>query len=42
MEDLETRHKKERKAFEADKRIALKKIKGTSGKSKKGKELIAE
>mmetsp|Transcript_7444 Transcript_7444/g.10651 ORF Transcript_7444/g.10651 Transcript_7444/m.10651 type:complete len:308 (-) Transcript_7444:8-931(-) len=40
-EDIKARHKKEVKAFESDKRIALKKIKGTSGKGKKGKDALA-
>jgi OTU domain-containing protein 6 len=42
MEELKAKHKKELKTFEADKRIALKKIKGTAGKGKKGKEALAE
>lgn len=42
MEDLQAKHKKELKTFESDKRIALKKIKGTAGKGKKGKEVLAE
>ena len=41
MEDLQARHKKDMKTFEADKRTAIKKIKGTAGKSKKGKEIVA-
>ena len=40
-DDVAARHKKEIKAFEAEKRTALKKIKGTAGKGKKGKELLA-
>lgn len=39
--EIEARHKKELKAFDTEKRTALKKIKGTAGKGKKGKELIA-
>ena len=38
----ESKTKKEIKTFESDKRIALKKIKGTSGKGKKGKEAMAK
>jgi len=38
---MEARHKKELKAFEGEKRSALKKIKGTAGKGKKGKEALA-
>jgi OTU domain-containing protein 6 len=41
MEDLQARHKKEIKTLEADKRTAIKKIKGTAGKGKKGKEILA-
>lgn len=41
MEELEAQHKKEIKTLEADKRTAMKKIKGTAGKSKKGKEILA-
>lgn len=42
MEELQTKHKKELKQFETDKRIALKKVKGTAGKGKKGKEALAK
>jgi OTU domain-containing protein 6 len=41
MEEIEIRQKKERKALESDKRQAMKKIKGTAGKSQKAKDLIA-
>lgn len=40
MDEVKARHKKEIKAFESEKRIALKKVKGTSGKGKKGKEAL--
>ena len=40
-EDIEARHKKELKAFDTEKRAAIKKVKGTAGKGKKGKELLA-
>lgn len=42
MEELQSKHKKELKQFETDKRIALKKVKGTAGKGKKGKEALAK
>eukprot|EP00557_Chaetoceros_sp_GSL56_P000278 CAMPEP_0176503334 /NCGR_PEP_ID=MMETSP0200_2-20121128/15304_1 /TAXON_ID=947934 /ORGANISM="Chaetoceros sp., Strain GSL56" /LENGTH=332 /DNA_ID=CAMNT_0017902611 /DNA_START=48 /DNA_END=1043 /DNA_ORIENTATION=+ len=42
MEELQAKHKKELKTLESDKRIALKKVKGTAGKGKKGKEALAE
>lgn len=41
MEEIESRHKKELKILESDKRQALKKIKGTAGKSQKAKDLLA-
>jgi len=41
MTDIEARHKKELKALDTEKRSALKKIKGTAGKGKKAKELLA-
>lgn len=40
-DSLEARQKKELKALEAEKRAALKRIKGTAGKSKTAKELLA-
>lgn len=40
MDDIKAKQKKEVKAFESEKRIALKKVKGTSGKGKKGKEAL--
>jgi OTU domain-containing protein 6 len=42
MEELQARQKKELKTFESNRRIALKKIKGTAGKGKKGKEALAQ
>ena len=42
MDELKTKQKKEIKTFESDKRVALKKVKGTSGKGKKGKEALAK
>ncbi|GFH45207.1 hypothetical protein CTEN210_01681 [Chaetoceros tenuissimus] len=42
MEELQSKHKKELKQLETDKRIALKKVKGTAGKGKKGKEALAK
>lgn len=41
MEEVRSRHKKELKAFETEKRQAAKKAKATSGKGKKGKEVLA-
>ena len=41
MEELQAKHKKEIKTLEADRRTAIKKIKGTAGKGKKGKEILA-
>ena len=38
---MEARHKKELKALDTERRAAIKKIKGTAGKGKKAKELIA-
>jgi len=38
---LKVQHKKEIKTFESNQRIALKKVKGTAGKGKKGKEILA-
>ena len=40
MDEIKAKHKKEVKSFESEKRIALKKVKGTSGKGKKGKEAL--
>jgi len=42
MDELKAKHKKELKSFDGEKRTALKKIKGTSGKGKKGKEALAK
>ena len=39
--EVEARHKKELKALDTEKRTALKKIKGTAGKGKKAKDLLA-
>jgi len=41
MEEAETRHRKELKALDGEKRAALRKAKGTGGKGKKGKESLA-
>jgi len=41
-EEIAARHKKELKALDTEKRAALKKVKGTAGKSKKAKDLISE
>uniref|UniRef100_A0A7S2EVU4 OTU domain-containing protein n=1 Tax=Trieres chinensis TaxID=1514140 RepID=A0A7S2EVU4_TRICV len=41
MEEAKSRHKKELKALEGEKRSALKKAKSTAGKGKKGKEAMA-
>jgi OTU domain-containing protein 6 len=41
MDELQAKHKKEIKTLEADRRTAIKKIKGTAGKGKKGKEILA-
>jgi len=41
-DEIKTKHKKEIKAFESEKRNALKKVKGTAGKGKKGKEKLEE
>lgn len=41
-DEIEARHKKELKALETEKRAAIKKVKGTAGKGKKAKELLAE
>jgi len=41
MDEIESRHKKELKALESEKRQALKKIKGTAGKSQKARDLLA-
>ena len=40
MEEIKTNQKKEIKTFENDKRTAMKKVKGTAGKGKKGKEAL--
>jgi len=40
MDELKAKHKKELKTFDGEKRTALKKIKGTAGKGKKGKEAL--
>lgn len=40
-EDMESRHRKELKALEGEKRAAVKKAKGRGGKGKKGKEMLA-
>jgi len=42
MDEIKARQKKEIKAFESEKRIALKKVKGTAGKGKKGKQALEE
>ena len=42
MEELQSNHKKELKDFDRDKRIALKKVKTTAGKGKKGKDKLQE
>merc|ERR1740124_1845653 len=42
MEELLAKHKKEVKSFEGERRTALKKVKGTAGKGKKGKEALAK
>ena len=42
MDELKAKQKKEIKTFESNKRIALKKVKGTAGKGKKGKETLAK
>lgn len=39
MEEIESRHRKELKALDGEKRAALKKAKGTKGK--KAKEVLA-
>lgn len=41
MDELKSKQKKEIKKFESEKRNALKKVKGTAGKGKKGKEALA-
>jgi len=41
-EALESAHRKELKALEGEKRAAIKKAKGTAGKGKKGKQIVAE
>ena len=40
MEEIKANQKKEIKTFENDKRTAMKKVKGTAGKGKKGKEAL--
>lgn len=40
MEEIKSRHQKELKAFDGEKRAALKKVKNTAGKGKKGKEMM--
>ena len=42
MDELKAKHKKEIRAFESDKRTALKRVKSTSGKGKKLKEALAK
>lgn len=42
MEELNAKHKKEIKEFDKNKRIALKKVKSSAGKGKKGKEKMEE
>jgi len=42
MDELKAKHKKELKTFDGEKRTALKKIKGTAGKGKKGKEALGK
>eukprot|EP00555_Chaetoceros_dichaeta_P005070 CAMPEP_0198262672 /NCGR_PEP_ID=MMETSP1447-20131203/11146_1 /TAXON_ID=420782 /ORGANISM="Chaetoceros dichaeta, Strain CCMP1751" /LENGTH=305 /DNA_ID=CAMNT_0043950993 /DNA_START=131 /DNA_END=1048 /DNA_ORIENTATION=- len=42
MDELKAKHKKELKSLDGEKRTALKKIKGTAGKGKKGKEALAK
>ena len=42
MESLKAKHKKEIKSFEGEKRNALKRIKGTAGKGKKGREALGK
>eukprot|EP00551_Chaetoceros_affinis_P004093 CAMPEP_0203683308 /NCGR_PEP_ID=MMETSP0090-20130426/47456_1 /ASSEMBLY_ACC=CAM_ASM_001088 /TAXON_ID=426623 /ORGANISM="Chaetoceros affinis, Strain CCMP159" /LENGTH=380 /DNA_ID=CAMNT_0050552449 /DNA_START=79 /DNA_END=1221 /DNA_ORIENTATION=+ len=42
MEELKSKQKKEIKEFDRDKRIALKKVKASAGKGKKGKEKLEE
>ena len=41
IEECESRHRKELKALDGQKRAALKKAKQTGGKSKKAKEAMA-
>lgn len=40
-DEILSRHKKELKSFDGEKRAALKKVKGSAGKGKKGKEALA-
>jgi len=40
-DEIISRHKKELKVFDGEKRSALKKVKGSAGKGKKGKEALA-
>ncbi len=42
MDELKAKHKKEIKDFDKNKRIALKHVKGSAGKGKKGKEKMEE
>ena len=42
MEEIQAKHKKEIKEYEKNKRIALKKVKASAGKGKKGKEKMEE
>mmetsp|Transcript_22028 Transcript_22028/g.33479 ORF Transcript_22028/g.33479 Transcript_22028/m.33479 type:complete len:298 (+) Transcript_22028:75-968(+) len=41
MDELKAKHKKEVRGFESEKRNALRNIKGSAGKGKKGKEVFA-
>ena len=42
MEELKAKQKKEMKEFDKNKRIALKKVKASAGKGKKGKDKLEE
>jgi hypothetical protein len=42
LEETQTRHRKELKALDGEKRADLKKTKATAGKGKKAKEKLAE
>jgi hypothetical protein len=41
-DEIRSRHTKELKALEGEKRAELKKAKGTSGKGQKAKEILAK